>query len=176
MTASKAICAHVCALAAITVPLWQAAADAGHGPQIGEPGNPAAASRTIEIVLHDNYFEPEAIVVSQGETIRFIIVNQGTFLHEFNIGTATMHAEHQAEMITMFEHGMIEVDGINHDMMQMDMGNGAMAHDDPNSVLVEPGQSTELTWTFSASGDLEFACNVPGHYQVGMVGIVDVQS
>ena len=49
---------------------------------------------------------------------------------------------------------------------------GVMAHDDPNSVLVEPGAVEELIWTFSSATELEFACNVPGHYQAGMFGRV----
>jgi len=51
---------------------------------------------------------------------------------------------------------------------------GGMKHDDPNSVLVEPGKTAELTWTFSKAGALEFACNIPGHYQAGMVGKLTV--
>ena len=50
-----------------------------------------------------------------------------------------------------------------------------MKHDDPNSVLVEPGKSAELTWTFAKATRLEFACNIPGHYQAGMVGQLTVQ-
>jgi uncharacterized cupredoxin-like copper-binding protein len=45
-----------------------------------------------------------------------------------------------------------------------------MAHNDPNSILVNPGETRELTWTFSGDAELEFACNMPGHYQAGMVG------
>jgi len=37
-------------------------------------------------------------------------------------------------------------------------------------VMVAPGKRAELTWTFSQSTPIEFACNVPGHYQAGMVG------
>jgi uncharacterized cupredoxin-like copper-binding protein len=37
-------------------------------------------------------------------------------------------------------------------------------------VLVEPGKTKELTWTFTEATDLEFACNIPGHYESGMVG------
>ena len=37
-------------------------------------------------------------------------------------------------------------------------------------MLVEPGKTKELTWTFPNSRDLEFACNIPGHYESGMVG------
>lgn len=43
----------------------------------------------------------------------------------------------------------------------------------PNSVLLEPGQSEEIVWRFSKKGNIEFACNVPGHYQAGMYGDVN---
>jgi uncharacterized cupredoxin-like copper-binding protein len=36
------------------------------------------------------------------------------------------------------------------------------------------GQSAELTWTFEKLDALEFACNLPGHYQAGMVGPIEV--
>ena len=56
------------------------------------------------------------------------------------------------------------------------MGNGkTMKHDDPNSVLLEPGQSKEVVWKFTEKGDIEFACNVPGHYQAGMYGDVNFE-
>jgi len=49
-------------------------------------------------------------------------------------------------------------------------GMEGMKHDDPNSILLAPGESGELIWTFSGDAELEFACNMPGHYQAGMVG------
>jgi uncharacterized cupredoxin-like copper-binding protein len=71
------------------------------------------------------------------------------------------------------EHGALEVDKINHAMMKMDMGDGkTMEHDDPNSVLLEPGMSGEVIWKFTQASDIEFACNVPGHYNSGMIGLV----
>jgi uncharacterized cupredoxin-like copper-binding protein len=105
----------------------------GHAMSFGEPGKASAVSRTIEIKMFDNYYEPKEITVKAGETIRFVVKNVGEFVHEFNIGTAAMHAAHQEEMMTMMEHGMLEVDKINHDKMKMD--GHSMAHDDPNSVL-----------------------------------------
>ena len=76
----------------------------------------------------------------------------------------------------MMEHGALEADKINMDMMEMDMGNGmTMKHDDPNSVLLEPGKSAEVIWTFPKDAELEYACNVPGHYESGMVGKVRLQ-
>ena len=128
--------------------------------------------------MGDNYFEPESLAVQAGETIRFVVKNEGEFLHEFNIGTAVMHAEHQDEMMTMMEHGMLTATGIDHEMMKMDhtqMGMSGHVHDDPNSVLVEPGKTDELVWKFAAVADLEFACNVPGHYDAGMMGEIEFE-
>lgn len=126
--------------------------------------------------MYDNYYEPEQISVKDGETIRFVVKNEGMLVHEFNIGTAAMHAAHQDEMRMMVEHGVIQGDTINHAMMKMDMGNGqTMEHDDPNSVLLEPGQRKEVIWTFTDNANLEFACNVPGHYAAGMMGQINVK-
>lgn len=150
----------------------------GHGnaTSIGEPGKASEVTRIIEIVMSDNWFEPEKISVKSGETIRFVLKNEGEFVHEFNIGTATMHARHQTEMAVMFEHGVLEVDKIHFDKMQMDMGNGqTMDHDDPNSVLLEPRKNAELVWKFSSASRLEFACNIPGHYDAGMMGDIHIR-
>lgn len=144
----------------------------GHAhPEFGHPGKASEASRTVEVVMGDVYFEPEKIAVVEGETVRFVVRNEGAIVHEFNIGTPHMHAEHQKEMQMMVEHGVIEGDRIRRDRMKMDMGGGhVMDHDDPNSVLLEPGESAEIVWTFARPMDLEFACNVPGHYEAGMAG------
>lgn len=150
-------------------------ADAGHGrgAAIGEPGGKSKVSRTVVIKIKDNFYEPETVEVKKGEMIRFVLKNSGELLHEFNIGTASMHAEHQKEMAQMAEHGMLTATGINHQMMNMDhskMGMPSMKHDDPNAVLLEPGKSAELIWKFTKNAKLEFACNLPGHYEAGMVG------
>lgn len=155
--------------------------EAGHSHNtsaIGEPAKATSKTRTVQIEMGDNYYKPESIQVKAGETVKFVIRNKGEFLHEFNIGTAAMHAEHQKEMAMMFEHGMMTPTGVNEKMMNMDhskmpgMGH-SMKHDDPNSVLVEPGKTKELTWKFSKDTALEFACNIPGHYESGMVGRVE---
>ena len=44
-----------------------------------------------------------------------------------------------------------------------------MAHKHANSVLLEPKQSGEIIWKFSTSVKLEVACNIPGHYEAGMI-------
>ena len=124
----------------------------GHGASIGEPGKASEASRTITVEMHDNYYEPEEIRVKPGETVRFVVQNKGNLVHEFNIGTPGMHEAHQKEMRMMVEHGVIQGNKLNHDMMNMDM-----------------------VWTFANQGNIEFACNVPGHYQSGMYGDVNFE-
>lgn len=148
----------------------------GHGASSGEPGKASEASRTISVEMHDNYYEPEAINVEPGETIRFVVENKGSLVHEFNIGTPAMHESHQEEMMMMVEHGVIQGGTLNRHMMNMDMGNGhSMKHDDPNSVLLEPGESKAVVWKFADETSIEFACNVPGHYQAGMYGEVNFE-
>ncbi|WP_210713340.1 cupredoxin family protein [Pseudomonas sp. MWU349] len=161
----------------LSAPLW--ASPAG-SYDFGQPAPAAKATRSVEVVMGDMSFNPKALEIKAGETVRFVLINKGQLLHEFNLGNAAMHAEHQQEMLKMQQSGMLTPTG----MKAMDhgtMGHGSMAgmdhgmqHDDPNSVLVEPGKQAELTWTFSKSGNLEFACNIPGHYQAGMVGKLTV--
>ena len=153
-----------------------ALADGAHTFAFGEAAPATKATRTVEVLLQDISFAPTSLDVKAGETVRFVLVNKGQLLHEFNLGDAAMHADHQKEMLKMQASGMLTTTG----MGQMDhaaMGHGdmgGMKHDDPNSVLVEPGKTAQLTWTFSKAGALEFACNLPGHYQAGMVGKLTV--
>lgn len=140
--------------------------------QIGEPGKASEVSRTVEVVMGDIYFEPEEIAVLKGETIRFVVRNDGAIVHEFNIGTPDMHLAHQEEMQMMVDHGVILGDRLDRAAMKMKMPDGStMEHDDPNTLLLEPGETAEIIWKFSEPLQLEFACNVPGHYDAGMAGI-----
>ena len=47
--------------------------------------------------------------------------------------------------------------------------NSSMGHSHSNSVLLSPGEKGELVWKFSNKAKIEAACNVPGHYEVGMI-------
>ena len=135
--------------------------DAGHGQAAamaaGEPGEPAAASRTIAVAMTEAAdggmaFEPAKVEVRQGETIRFVLTNRGELAHEFVLDSHDEILEHKAMMEKMPD----------------------MQHDDPNALRLEPGASGELVWKFSGNGDLEFACLIPGHYELGMKGEVTV--
>ncbi|MFV2949883.1 cupredoxin domain-containing protein [Pseudomonas japonica] len=160
------------ALAAAVLALFSlpALAAPDHGFAFGQPAPAAKATRTIEVTLGDMYFQPRSLEVKAGETVRFVVINKGQVAHEFNLGDTAMHAAHQKEMLAMaqMDHSQMGHGGMDHSAM------GGMQHDDPNMVMVQPGQRGELTWTFSKSAPIEFACNVPGHYQAGMVGTLNI--
>lgn len=142
-----------------------------HSSEAGEPGKAADVTTTIEVVMYDNYYEPESISVKEGETVRFIVKNAGELVHEFNIGTAQMLIDHAPEMEMMVDHGVLEADRINHEAakkMQESMGHGE--HKMANAALLEPGKTGEIIWKFPKHAELEFGCTVPGHYDAGMVG------
>ena len=141
---------------------------------IGEKGKLSEVSRTIEIKMYDNYYEPKEIKIKKGETIKFIVHNYGELVHEFNIATKEMHIKHQPEMMKMVENEILFADRIDKKKMkEMAKKDHSMGHTHSNSVLLEPNQSAELIWKFSADTNLEAACNVPGHYESGMVANIN---
>lgn len=139
------------------VPSWAAGT---HGDpkapvfSFGKPGDAHHASRTVEVKAGDMEFHIEALRIEEGETIRFIVTNTDEIDHDFTIGPPALQAEHREEMMKM-----------------MESGNGmAKMHDDPNAVYLKPGETRELVWKFQKVAELEYACNVPGHYESGMKG------
>jgi len=124
-----------------------------HAAALGKPASISAATRTVEFDMDDNMrFKPERIEVRQGETIRFVVRNQGQVKHEFVLGTQAELKKHAAIMAKFPQ----------------------MEHDDPNAVSVEPGKTAEFAWTFAKTGSFDFACLVPGHFEAGMRGKIIV--
>ena len=147
---------------------------AGSTKMIGMQGKKESVDRTIKVSMYDNYYQPNKFEIKKGETIKFIVQNKGELVHEFNIATKKMHLKHQPEMLMMVENEIILADKIDKKkMMKMSKKNPSMAHKHSNSVLLSPGESAELIWKFSNSAVLEAACNVPGHYEVGMVAKIE---
>lgn len=126
----------------------------------GMPGKKSAAKRKILVLAKDTEFNLKAIRVKAGETVRFVIRNEGELVHEFTIGPPHMQKAHQVEMQKLMDSGKLEADKL---------AKGAV-HTHPNSAIVEPGQTKEIIWRFAKSADLEFGCNIPGHYESGMKG------
>ena len=121
----------------------------------GIEGNPTAAARTVETRMTDDMrFAPDRIEVRQGDTVRFVVRNEGTMLHGKVIGTREALAEHAA-------------------LMKKFPG---MEHGEAYMIHVKPGGTGEIRWNFNRRGDFQFACLVAGHYQAGLVGAIRVKA
>ena len=143
--------------------------------KIGSKGNETDITRVIKVVMYDNYYEPSSFHIKKGETIKFEVENAGMLVHEFNIANKMMHMKHQPEMMKMVENEILLADSIDKEKMKkMAKMDKAMAHSHSNSVLLEPKQKGEIIWKFDNAVNIEVACNVPGHYQVGMIAKVDI--
>lgn len=134
-------------------------ADHGAGPARKEQkawgiaGDAKAVTRVVEIRMTDAMrFTPDRIEIRQGETIRFVIRNEGAMLHELVLGTKRELDEHAALMAKF----------------------PGMEHDEPYMAHVKPGQVGEIVWNFNRAGDFDFACLIAGHYQAGMIGKIRV--
>ena len=148
--------------------------NAGSMNAIGTKGKASDVNKVIVVNMYDNYYEPSKIEIKKGETVKFVVKNKGELVHEFNIATKTMHLKHQPEMMMLVENEIILSDKIDKKkMMEMAKKNPSMAHSHSNSVLLSPGESADLIWKFTNSVKIEAACNVPGHYEAGMVAEIN---
>ena len=137
---------------------------------IGEKGKLSEVNRVIEIKMYDNFYEPNEIKVKKGETIKFKVYNFGEFVHEFNIATKEMHLKHQPEMMKLVENEILLANKIDKKKMkEMGKKDHSMSHSHSNSVLLEPNENGEIIWKFNTEAKLEAACNIPGHYETGMI-------
>ncbi len=119
----------------------------------GIAGDAKSAKRTITLTMSDTMrFTPDKLEIKQGETIRFVVKNQGKQLHEMVIGTKKELDAHAALMVKF----------------------PTMEHDEPYMAHVSAGKSQNLVWTFNRAGEYDFACLIAGHYQAGMVGKISV--
>ena len=147
---------------------------AGTMKVIGVKGNEGDVDRIIKVSMYDNYYQPNKFKVKKNETIKFIVSNKGKLVHEFNIASKEMHLKHQPEMMKMVENEILLADRIDKNkMMEISKKDHSMAHKHSNSVLLSPGESADLIWKFTNTIDIEAACNVPGHYELGMIAKIN---
>ena len=144
--------------------------------KIGSLGKESEVSRVIKVVMYDNYYEPSSFQIKAGETIKFEVENGGKLVHEFNIANKMMHLKHQPEMEKMVENGILLAFSIDKEKMKkMAKMDKSMGHSHSNSVLLEPKQKGDIIWKFDNAVNIEVACNVPGHYQAGMIAKVNIK-
>lgn len=119
---------------------WAASGDAVARPTDG----------VVRISIHFSRFDPEAIAVEPGQTVRFVLENTDPIDHEFILGDERVQDLHE--------------EGIEPHHAPR-----------PGEVSVPAGETVATTVTFpEAGGALIFGCHLPGHYGFGMRGVVSV--
>ena len=112
-----------------------------------------AESARIDVTLTDALrIEPASMQVAVGVPVTFVVTNAGVLPHEFVVGDEAVQQEHETTM----------------------QGMGSMTHDEPNAIGLEPGETKELTMTFSELGETLAGCHIPGHYPAGMWATITV--
>ena len=104
--------------------------------------------RVVEVSMTEFGFSPGPIEVFEGETVTFVVTNDGAVDHEFRLANDEIVGEH--------EHA-----SDHEDMDEMDM---------MSVVLLAPGETGELVVTFDHDATFtEVTCLLPGHREAGMV-------
>jgi uncharacterized cupredoxin-like copper-binding protein len=117
---------------------------------VGMPATGAKPDKVVHVVLSDDMtmeFKRD-VKIEPNDVVQFVVMNTGKMNHEFVIGSPKEQLEHREMMKTM---------------------SGDHMHDSGNSVTVEPGKAKQILWHFHGEKEVEFACNIPGHTEAGMV-------
>ena len=169
-------------LPALLLAIAPSSAMAADPSPAGRTGDKAKVTRTVKIEMTEYSYSQQKLEFKAGETVKFILSNKGKLKHEMTIGTAEDQAAHRKAMQDMSDtahaghgnhggHGEHAAHGAHgahgHHGMDHDMPSGA--------VHVGPGETKELVWQFTTAGSLQFACNYPGHSDLGMEGTIVVQ-
>jgi uncharacterized cupredoxin-like copper-binding protein len=104
---------------------------------------------TVDLDIRYSEFALDTVHVRPGTTVRFVLDNQDPINHEFVVGDAAVHARHQAG--TERAHPPV-----------------------PGEVSLPPHRAGVTFYEFSAPGEFEYACHLPGHLAYGMRGKVVV--
>jgi len=115
----------------------------------GHESHSSAANRVVNVAMRDIAFDPAAVEVKAGETVRFVFHNEGQIRHDAFIGDEAAQAEHEKEM-------------------QEAGSDGKDGHDGGHGITVDPGDIGSLTHTFKAGDVLVIGCHEVGHYAAGM--------
>ncbi|HEY7755438.1 MAG TPA: plastocyanin/azurin family copper-binding protein [Actinomycetota bacterium] len=108
--------------------------------------------REIRVEMFEMGYDPERIEVVAGETVTFVVENTGFAAHEFFIGNEEEQASREA---------LLAAGG---------------TPPDEDSIIVENGETGEITYTFGGQGEILFGCHLIGHFAAGMVGTIVVSA
>ncbi|MEZ9462302.1 copper-resistant cuproprotein CopI [Vibrio splendidus] len=117
--------------------------------EVGMPATGAKPDKVVHVLLSDDMkitFKNK-VDIEPNDVVQFVVMNTGKIDHEFSIGSASEQLEHREMMKNMGNH----------------------AHDSGSTVTVQPGKAKQMLWHFHGDNNVEFACNIPGHAEAGMV-------
>ncbi|PTP80960.1 copper-resistant cuproprotein CopI [Vibrio splendidus] len=117
--------------------------------EVGMPATGAKPDKVVHVLLSDDMkitFKNK-VDIEPNDVVQFVVMNTGKIDHEFSIGSASEQLEHREMMKNMGNH----------------------AHDSGSTVTVKPGKAKQMLWHFHGDNNVEFACNIPGHAEAGMV-------
>lgn len=104
---------------------------------------------TVEMEIRHSRFVVPELAVRPGTDVRFVVHNRDPIRHELIVGPAEVHERHASG--TEGAHPPV-----------------------PGEVTVDPNTTAETTFRFEGTGSMEYACHLPGHYQYGMNGWVQI--
>ena len=109
-------------------------------PKVGTKDDP----RLVEVSMDDQLkFMPMEIPVTKGETVRFLLTNDGSVTHEFAVGPKEKVDADEVDGTIV-----VEADEITAHKLKV------------------------LDYTFDGPGPFGFACHEPGHFEAGMLGSI----
>jgi len=110
-------------------------------PEVGSKENP----RVVHLDMTDALkFTPPTVRVAAGESVRFVLTNSGTAVHEFQVGPEDKVAADDVDGVIVVEKDELDA-----------------------------GSTRAVDYTFVNTGAFAFACHEPGHYEAGMKGVID---
>jgi uncharacterized cupredoxin-like copper-binding protein len=112
-----------------------------------------AGGRTVNIEMRDIRFDPDRVEVKTGETVEFVFRNTGQAEHEAVIGDEKVQ-ESQEE-------------GGGH-------AGGHQGSEHVPRVVLSPGRTGKLSYTFDKPGHVFIGCHVPNHWDAGMKVAVSI--
>ena len=118
------------------------------GPAGGAPES--GGERTVTLTAHWSRFSPSEVEVPVGTTVRFVVHNADPIAHELIVGDQAVQDRHETG--TEAHHG-----------------------DRPGEVSVAAGATVETIYRFDRPGTLLFGCHLPGHWNYGMRGPIEVR-
>jgi azurin len=140
-----------------------------HLPASAAPPAGGAAPRVIQIRTGDNMkFEPAAITAAPGESVKVVLTHVGQMPkvamgHNFVLLKKASDAKSVADKCASARDTDFIVPAVAPQLL---------AH----TKLIGPGETAEVTFTAPAQrGDYLFICTFPGHFAVGMKGVLTVK-